>query len=271
MEVLAEGDVRTRLREVLGVIGIRQVANAIPLQEARDTPDRALDAILVHFGFTIPGPLPRGGPFQAITELRLARDGLKQMSYDLNKITSEITRAALAVQGLLRTSVFGWAQLIFGKQRDDVLLETVLPSNLNALLARLSFGDVDRLWRELPNRIGAEALPDNVIAKFGRVGIRLACRRAEGNREASQPSQPRSPRRFPEISETQIGVVRTKALSICKEVLDAIPILVASRAIIRIAVPTREFSRPLEPLELFAAVRRRRRIRSRVHRSTEAR
>jgi hypothetical protein len=170
MEVLADRDPREVLVECFGKAGLREIANQL-----RGTDEEVvspIEVVLTHFGFAVP---------------QVARpDGAPQARHKISRMVAKISQAAgkedmrgpflevsTAIERLLKLSIWGWAQLIFGSSRDLKLLAILEEANPNRRydLDKLYMGDVLVLFRELPKAMAAVPNARILERKFGRTHV----------------------------------------------------------------------------------------------------
>jgi hypothetical protein len=175
MEVILERDPREFLMECFGKSGLRRLAQKIAPDSARDPTRSSVEVVLEHFGFNVPAPTPDiEGPAQVRQRLRVCactvNEALTQR--DAHGAFHESIRG---FERLLRFSLWAWAQRVFGKERDAVLLELLGKTEPNRRhdLSRLTFGQVVALFRDLPDRIAGSDQASLIEQKFGRRHIYL--------------------------------------------------------------------------------------------------
>jgi hypothetical protein len=78
-----------------------------------------------------------------------------------------------AIERLLRLSIWGWAQMVFGLDRDLNLRAILNEENPNRRydLDRLTLGDVLVLFRRLPDAMAAAPKANMLERKFGRTHV----------------------------------------------------------------------------------------------------
>ncbi len=169
MEVVAEEDPRALLSNRVGLVSVRGMARKLGLNDKVIRERGPIDALLSHFGFSLPSPVADEGLSQVqqrlarmITKIRLARDR--------EDIRGPFLDGCIAIERLLRMSVWGWAELAFRSDRDRRLLEILshAGSTRKATLDRLTFGDVVALFRGLPDAIAQSEAGNLMKNKFGR-------------------------------------------------------------------------------------------------------
>jgi hypothetical protein len=173
MEVLANDDLRTLLGDLFGKNGLRKLANQLALLDGDNGGLDPLDAILMHFGFSLPSISGEAGVAQTQQRLHQMQAKIK-LARDNTTIRAAFLDGCTAVERLLRVSIWGWAQKVFGEERDSVLL-SILNSKEQKYqtLTRLSFGHVLVLFRDLPEVIARSPQARLVTQKFGRAHIYL--------------------------------------------------------------------------------------------------
>lgn len=177
MEVLATSDPRDVLERCFGINGLRQVAKKIAHKTGKDDIQihSPIEFILTHYGFALPTLSDKiDGNTVVRQKLQVLKSRISQ-SVDSVNIFGAFLDACSAFERLLRVTIWGWAQRVFGAKRDNHLVEILKHSNpeLNNL-QRLSFGHIASLFRGLPDHIALA--PESIIVeqKFGRRHIYVA-------------------------------------------------------------------------------------------------
>src|ERR1019366_4375529 len=128
MEVLADGDPREVLVKCFGIRGLREIATEL----RRGTDDELLTSpiefVLTYFGFALPTMAHPAGSPQVRQMIRQMNTKIKQ-SPDKAEMRGPFVEACTAVERLLRLTIWGWAQLIFGSNRDAELLSMLKGEN----------------------------------------------------------------------------------------------------------------------------------------------
>jgi hypothetical protein len=172
MEVLADGDPREVLVKCFGMRGLREIANELCRGANEEPHSSPIELVLTHFHFSLPSMArPDGAP--------QVRQKIRQMSA---KVTQALVKgemrgpfleACTAVERLLRLSIWGWAQLIFGADRDAQLLLILKDEKADRRydLNRLAMGDILVLFRKLPGAMAASPAAQTLERKFGRAHV----------------------------------------------------------------------------------------------------
>lgn len=168
MEVLAYEDPRSLLERSLGMAGLRRVAKSMGLLDGQAAGVSPLDAVLAHFGLTVPAPSTTKGVEQVLQEIRRSLAQV-QTATNRTQIRGPFLDASTAIERLVRMGVWGWAQAVFGADRDNAL-RSILTSEErpNVRLGRLPFGDVVTLFERLPDVVAGSPQAPLVEAKLGR-------------------------------------------------------------------------------------------------------
>jgi hypothetical protein len=177
LEVLANDDLRTLLGDLLGKNGIRKIANQLALLDEDGSSVGTLDAILMHFGFSLPSINSEDGITQTLQKLHQMQAKIK-LTRDKTTVRAALLDGCTAIERLLRMSIWGWAQKVYGTDRDNVLLG-ILNSKEQRVhtLERLSFGHLLVLFRDLPEVITRSPKASLISQKFGRAHIYLPTNR----------------------------------------------------------------------------------------------
>jgi hypothetical protein len=169
METLAEEDPRDFLERCFGKAGVRNLAREAA--DYSDTEGRSpIDCLLSHFGFNIP-PIAENwpGPTQVLDQLKRGIAAVERAT-DKTGIRGPFLDSCTSVERLLRIGIWGWMQLAFGEKRDENILELLksADSTRSYDLNRLSFGQVARLFRLLPDALARSPLGITIEQKLGR-------------------------------------------------------------------------------------------------------
>lgn len=169
MEVLADEDPREILMKCFGIGGLRQLANELCPDGSEQLLASPIETVLAYFGFSLScTALPDGAP-QVGKKLRQIRAKIAQ-AREKGEMRGPFLEAVTAIERLLRLSIWGWAQLIFGANRDRQLLSILESESKDRRfdLNRLTMGDILVLLRGLPNAIAVSPKADVIQRKFGR-------------------------------------------------------------------------------------------------------
>jgi hypothetical protein len=170
MEVLADRDLRELLVGLFGRVGIRKLVKQLGVVqgETSATPE---DRLLSHFGFGTPTPRVLRGAHQVANELRqlASRVALAEDKYIVRGLFLE---GSTSLERLLRSTVWAWATLAFGENRNKELLRVLQESpegkDRHYSLDRLNFGNVAALFRRLPDAIAQSSMAPLIERKLGR-------------------------------------------------------------------------------------------------------
>ena len=169
MEVIADQDPRDLLFEHLGRRGVRQVADRF---RAAGDPSEPIEVILEHFGFTLPSTgVEFEGPSPLADRLRRLSAKMAGLADDERPVLSgSFLDACAGVERFLRVGIWGWLRLLYGSARDEHLLGVLREADPNRKyeLTRLTFGDVAKLLRGLPDHVAVSAEAERLEQKFGR-------------------------------------------------------------------------------------------------------
>jgi hypothetical protein len=175
MEVLAEHDPRDFLEQCFGKAGIRRLAEREGLYPVEEQNRSPLDCILSSFGFAVSTSSSAiEGPSQARSKLRRLAHKIKQAA-EKTDVYGPFLDGIKALERLLRISIWGWARLIFGEDRDEQLLSILQSSNpeRSYKLDRLTFGHIEVLFAGLPDAIASSDSSDLILEKFRRQHVYL--------------------------------------------------------------------------------------------------
>ncbi len=176
MEVLAESDPRELLERYLGKQGVRRLAAELT---GPPTPDQAavrpMEALLSHFGFRIRSPVEGvRGPHQTAMELRRLRATCAG-ARDKSNLRGALMDGCTLVERTVRIAVWAWARLAFGDEAEarlaSVLRSDDQPGRCD--LQRITFGQLLRLFGELPDVIAASPVGAQYKGKLGRAHVYL--------------------------------------------------------------------------------------------------
>lgn len=134
---------RSKLRKIVSEWGL-SITNSEPK-----------DAILKSFGFNVPEP-DQGGLEAMIRGLPRKVSGVN-MASSSEAIRGIYLTAITEFESLLKRAVWAWGEIVFGAKR-DVQLRTVIDKDLD----RLSMGDYQRLFLELPDYIASSRFSEQV-------------------------------------------------------------------------------------------------------------
>jgi hypothetical protein len=168
IEALALEDPRTLLEQSLGRAGLRRVARTLGLLDDAAAETSPLDALLRYCGLAVPRLASKVGLGPTIRELKSCL-GAVQRAAQKPVIRGNFLTASTTVEKYLQLAVWGWAQIVFVGERDDVLKQILArPDKSNPNLRRLTFGDVVALFRELPDVIAQSPRVSMIEQKFDR-------------------------------------------------------------------------------------------------------
>jgi hypothetical protein len=170
MEVLADRDLRELLTGLFGGVGLRRLVkkSGIGQGEASASPE---DQLLSHFGFGTPTPRVLHGAHQIVKQLRqlVSRVDLAQ---DKAIVRGLFLEGSTSFERLLRSTIWAWASLAFGENRDAELLRVLQESpegkDRHYSLDRLTFGNISALFRRLPGAIAQSSMAPLIERKLGR-------------------------------------------------------------------------------------------------------
>jgi hypothetical protein len=170
MEVLADRDLRELLVGLFGGVGIKKLVKRLGVgqSDASATPE---DQLLSYFGFGTPTPRALWGAHQILSQLRqlASRVGWAE---DKAMVRGLFLEGFTSLERLIQTTVWGWAALAFGENRDKELLRVLQESpegkDRRYSLDRLSFGNLAALFRRLPDAIVQSPMAPLIQRKLGR-------------------------------------------------------------------------------------------------------
>lgn len=174
MEALAYHDPRELMKECFGRSGLRHLAQQLGFTQELERGQDPLEAILSHFGFSLPSQAKWDGVAQALEKIRLNQSRLSSTREKL-VLRGLFLDSCTAVEKLVRITVWGWAQKVFGKDCDQVLIKILATAEPGRSfdINRLTFGHVLTLFRDLPNVVAGSTYAKAVEQKFGRTHIYL--------------------------------------------------------------------------------------------------
>jgi hypothetical protein len=175
MEVLAEEDPREVLEKCFSKRELRGIAKRLAITTGTEGGGSLVEVILSHFGFVLPSVSQRiDGATQVRHRLRLMQTKIVQ-AVEKVEIRGPFIEGCTAVERLLRISVWGWAQLIFGPDRDRQLLQALHREDpaKHFNLDKLSAGHIIALFRRLPDLIADSPAASLLERKFGHRHIYL--------------------------------------------------------------------------------------------------
>ncbi len=246
MEVIAEDDPRAIIERCFGLAGVRQIARDLNSDPEGTPVHSPVEFILSHFGFSLPALSKQvDGAAQVCQRLRVL-GGKIAKAVDKSSLFSPFLEGCATVERLLRVAIWGWAQLLFGPDRDTHLLNILQSADPNNryTLDRLSFGQIITLFRNLPDHIASSPHVALIERKFGRRHIyvandkkrKFADRLGEvvefRNKVEHNKSGYRDDTSLPQLREDLAGVLH-RAVQLLGELSDA-------RAIPRVAEPFQE-------------------------------
>lgn len=170
MEVLADRDPREVLVDCFGRAGLREIANE--LRGGDGQVGSPIETVLTHFGFSLPQAARPDGAPQVLQKVRrmAAKIGQAASKEDMRGPFLEVSTA---IERLLRLSIWAWAQLVFGADRDSDLRRILSEENPNRRydLDRLTMGEIIVLFRRLPDAMAAAPNASMIERKFGRTHV----------------------------------------------------------------------------------------------------
>lgn len=170
MEVIALCDLPEFLEKTLGKTLMRRIANRLSLPDDVEP----LSAILTYFGFNTVSPDSNLFGAKQITEkLSYLRHRI-QTTDDKPYVRGLFIDGSTYVERLMHQTLWGWAQIAFGREkRDDALLAILTDpmSNTQPNLDRLAFGHIAKLFRELPDYIVRSSETSAFRSRLGRAHI----------------------------------------------------------------------------------------------------
>jgi hypothetical protein len=174
MEALVYHNPRELMEKCFGRSGLRRLSQQLDLAQVLERGQDPLEAILSHFGFSLPSPAKWDGVAQAIEKVRFNQSRLSNAREKMD-LRGPFLDSCTAVEKLVRITVWGWAQVVFGRDCDQVLIQTLTTADPSKSydINRLSFGHVLTLFRDLPDAVAASAKSKVVEQKFGRSHIYL--------------------------------------------------------------------------------------------------
>lgn len=169
MEVLADEDPREVLVKCFGHRGLREIASELSKEPCQDLPTSPLEQVLAHFGLSAPNVNRPDGPAQVSRRIRQMSAKIAQ-ARGKEEMRGPFVEVCTSVERLLRLSVWGWAQLAFGVQRDDEIIRLLKQQNPDRRhdLNRLAMGDIVALFRSLPDAMAMSPVALTLERKFGR-------------------------------------------------------------------------------------------------------
>src|ERR1035441_6270694 len=164
MEVLADLDPRQLIRDSLGRSGVRRVATRFGVGGEKEPPERLVDKVLQHFGFTVPVAEADSNPSIALDRLRKLRNRILQ-SREKSELRGAFLEVSTTVERMTTLAVFGWARALFENDWRKTLVG-LLPAGHRGL-EKLTFGDLLVLFKALPDA-GVESVQRRGL--IGKVG-----------------------------------------------------------------------------------------------------
>jgi hypothetical protein len=170
MEVLADRDLRELFVGLFGDVGIRKLVKKLGLAQS-DEPVIPVDRLLSRFGFSTPTPRALWGAHQVGSRLRqlISRVDLAEEKAIVRGLFLE---GSTSLEQLFRSTVWAWASLAFGEDRNTELLRVLQESpegkGRHYSLDRLSFGNIAALFRRLPDAIAQSSMSPLIERKLGR-------------------------------------------------------------------------------------------------------
>jgi hypothetical protein len=172
MEVLADSDPREVLVRCFGIRGLREIANELSGNSSAELPTSTIEAILTHFGFSLPPMAHIDGAPQVRQRIRKMTSKIMQ-ALQKEEMRGPFLEACTAIERLLRLSIWGWAQLTFGANRDAQLLAILRETQTDRRydLNRLAMGDILVLLRKLPAAMATSPAGQLLEQKLGRAHV----------------------------------------------------------------------------------------------------
>jgi ankyrin repeat protein len=170
-ETLYETEPANFVHACLGHVGVLKALTELGL-EAQATRHGSPQSVLVaQFGVpALPKPVELS-PAMVGQKLKEAEDKIRH-STDDGETKGAFIHACVALERLLKMSLWGWARLVFDERRDEMLLEALeLDRSKKYKLNLLTFGELAKLFRRLPEVIAGSPEVSSIEAKLGRKHI----------------------------------------------------------------------------------------------------
>jgi len=176
IEVLADEDPRELIEKCFSKRELREIAKRLNAGTALDATINPIEFVLSQYSFWLPSASKKiDGATQVRQKLRGMQGRISQ-AIEKADIRGAFVEGCTAVERLLRVSIWGWAQLVFGSDRDAQLLRALQEEDANKRydLNRLSAGHIITLFRRLPDAIATSPMAPMIERKFGRRHVYLA-------------------------------------------------------------------------------------------------
>jgi ankyrin repeat protein len=173
LEVLHEADPTEVVQFCLGGPGVRKALENLDITGDFETYEDRVRALMTHFGVHIPIDRTENGPHRTCEILRIGESQIRQAATKPD-VLGPFIEACTATERLIRLSVWGWAEVVFGPERDNQLRHLLADQEqASDPLERLSFGHVEQLFRDLPDAVACSPEVLLIEEKLGRRHIYL--------------------------------------------------------------------------------------------------